>query len=337
MMKHHNHIPAGVFSAFGFLLLIVDGKTAFHGAVQGIELCIRTVIPSLFPFFILSAILTGSLSGQQLKLLAPIGKLLRIPPGSEGIFLIGILGGYPTGAQSIAIASQNGQLNLSDSRRMMGFCNNAGPAFIFGMLGPMFSSRVVPLFLWIIHILSALITGMILPGNSSNDMVSMPADKQTIHSALEKGIRTTAYVCGWIILFRVILAFLDHWFLWMFPNQFKIIISGFLELSNGCVSLAAIPNEHLRFIIASCFLGFGGICVLMQTSSVASQTGLGMYLPGKLLQTSISLILAVIVQNMLFDQTQTGIFLILPLLTLLFLIFIIFYRNTSRNPALNDV
>jgi hypothetical protein len=219
----------------------------------------------------------------------------------------------------------------------MGFCNNAGPAFIFGMLGPMFSNRAVPWFLWIIHILSALITGMILPGNSSNDIVSMSADKQTPQSALEKGIRTTAYVCGWIILFRVILAFLDHWFLWMLPNQFKIIISGFLELSNGCVSLAAIPNEHLRFIIASCFLGFGGICVLMQTSSVTSQTGLGMYLPGKLLQTSISLILAVIVQNMLFDQTQTGIFLILPLLTLLFLIFIIFYRNTSRNPALNDV
>ena len=46
------------------LALILDGRTAIDGARQGIELCLRTVIPSLFPFFVLSILLTSSLLGM---------------------------------------------------------------------------------------------------------------------------------------------------------------------------------------------------------------------------------------------------------------------------------
>ena len=40
--------------SLGMLALILDGRTAIEGARQGIGLCLRTVIPSLFPFFVLS-------------------------------------------------------------------------------------------------------------------------------------------------------------------------------------------------------------------------------------------------------------------------------------------
>ena len=39
-------------AALGMLVLILDSKTALAGAREGIDLCIRTVIPSLFPFFL---------------------------------------------------------------------------------------------------------------------------------------------------------------------------------------------------------------------------------------------------------------------------------------------
>ena len=45
----------GIAASMGMLVLILDGKTALEGARQGIELCLRTVVPSLFPFFLLFA------------------------------------------------------------------------------------------------------------------------------------------------------------------------------------------------------------------------------------------------------------------------------------------
>ena len=47
-----------VFSSAGMLVLILDGKAALLGAQAGVELCLNTVIPSLFPFFVLSVLLT---------------------------------------------------------------------------------------------------------------------------------------------------------------------------------------------------------------------------------------------------------------------------------------
>ena len=44
---------SGMFLALGLLILILDGKTAYNGAVDGIELCLKTVIPALFPFFVI--------------------------------------------------------------------------------------------------------------------------------------------------------------------------------------------------------------------------------------------------------------------------------------------
>ena len=58
-------------SASGILLLILDGKTAISGASEGLQLCIRSVIPSLFPFFVLSNLLTGTLLGQDISVFRP--------------------------------------------------------------------------------------------------------------------------------------------------------------------------------------------------------------------------------------------------------------------------
>jgi hypothetical protein len=41
-------------SAAGMMLLILDSRTSAAAAAEALEICIRTVIPGLFPFFLLS-------------------------------------------------------------------------------------------------------------------------------------------------------------------------------------------------------------------------------------------------------------------------------------------
>ena len=297
-------IWTGSLSALGLLLLILDAKTALYGASEGLTLCLRSVIPSLFPFFILSILLTDSLTGLRFSVLRPVGRLCGIPEGGESLLAVGLLGGYPVGAQSVAQAYRAGQLNKQDAGRMLGFCSNAGPAFLFGIVAAKFSQHWIPWALWAIHIFSALLVGSLLP-NKSERAVHLPTQKQSsLSDALRRSISVMAGVCGWVVLFRVILAFLDRWCMWLLPDSAQVALTGLLELANGCCELDGIENTGLRFLICSAILGFGGLCVTMQTVSVTEGLALGWYLPGKLLQGLISVLLAALLQAMVFPQAE---------------------------------
>lgn len=285
----------GAFS--GMLLLILDAKTALQGAQTGIDLCLRTVIPSLFPFFVLSTLLTYSFSGISSPILRPLGKICGIPEGAEPILLSGFLGGYPVGAQCIANAYRCGQLSRADAQRMLAFCNNVGPAFLFGMVASVFPHPSYAWLLWGIHIGSALLTAYVLPHSISEKMNGHIHSEIKLNQAIKLSLTAMANVCGWVILFRVIIGFLQRWILWIFPEETQSIIYGILELSNGCVSLPAISNVCLRFLVASGILAFGGLCVTMQTSSVTAGLSLRWYYLGKVLQTVFSLSLAFAVSH----------------------------------------
>ncbi len=275
----------------GMLALILDSRTALQGASQGISLCIGVVIPSLFPFFFFSIWLTEALAGKQLPMLAPIGRFLAIPQGAEGILIPSILGGYPAGAQAIAQYARQGRIDKRTAGRLLAFCNNAGPSFLFGMTARQFSDAWTPWLLWAVHLLSAAITARLLPAVPT-DRVVYPDEHRENRRAMESALRSMALVCGWVILFRVLLAFGDRLLFWMFPEAFRPVIQGMLELTNGICELGWISQEPHRFLACSGLLALGGLCVTMQTFSVIGGLPREPYLKGKLLQCVFSLLLS---------------------------------------------
>lgn len=311
-MKHTGRLGAAG-AALGMLLLILDSRTALEGAHEGLELCLRTVIPVLFPFFVLSGLLTGSAGIGQVNWLRPLGSLTGIPHGAESILLAGFLGGYPIGAKCIAEARHQDKLSKQDAARMMAFCNNPGPSFLFGIAGSMFSESWAGWALWGIMILSSLAVGIILPGKATTRIraIRRPQIKPT--AAVNSAVSAIAGVCGWVLLFRVVLAFLNRWILWILPPEATIAITGLLELTNGCCSLNAVQDPGTRFVICAGMLAFGGLCVGMQTASVAEGVKLSWYLPGKLLQTALAVTLALAVRWILSPQPGQNLYtVILP-------------------------
>lgn len=289
-------LRTGIPAAIGLLILILDTKTALIGASRGLEQCLRTVIPSLLPFFVLSILLTSVMVGENIHFLRPLGKLLGVNRGTESLVLVGMLGGYPAGAQCVAQAYRDGSVSKKNAQRMVAFCNLAGPAFIFGIISGKFDSRYAPWALWGIHILSAFFVAVLLPGRSNNAAVLRHGKPLTLSDALQRSLRIMASVCGWIILFRIILTFLELWLLWLLPVPMQVAITGILELSNGCCDLGRISNEGLRFILCSGMLAFGGICVCMQTASVTEGLSLKEYYIGKALQVLFSVLFASVIQ-----------------------------------------
>lgn len=279
-------------SAFSILAIILDPGTAISGASEAVELCIKTVIPSLFPLMVLSMLLCSSLTGAQTKPLIWLGKLCKIPAGSECLLIPAFLGGYPVGAQAVSQAYCDGMLSKSSALRLLAFCSNAGPSFIFGMIAAQFDDPGAVWALWIIHMASALAVGMLLPLADSEKITLHPTESVTLPAAVKRSIQVMAEICGWIVLFRVLIRFLESWVLRLVSIETATVIIGILELSNGCIQLRQIADPGIRFIAASCLLSFGGLCVLMQTSAVTKKLGINSYFKGKLLQSACSMVLS---------------------------------------------
>ena len=283
---------AGIAASLGMLILILDGKTAVMGARDGLELCLRTVIPSLFPFFVLSNLLTTAFTGQRLSLFQPVATLCGVPRGGESLLITGFLGGYPVGAQAVTGVYRAGQISKAEAERLLAFCNNAGPAFLFGMSAALFPQRRAAVLLWGIHILSAVFTAVLLPAEESPALTLSGGKRANLTDAMQNSVRVMAYVCGWVILFRILIEFLERWVLWLLPVSAQVGITGLLELTNGCCALAAVASEPLRFVMCSTMLAAGGLCVTMQTLSVTEGLSVRFYFLGKGMQILFSLLLS---------------------------------------------
>lgn len=324
-----------ICAAFAMLILIIDCKTALQGAKEGISICIESVIPALLPMLIISVYLNSRLSDLNLGFLAPIAKPVGIPRGYEGILLISFLGGYPVGAQAISQSYKHREIDKHTAQHLLTFCNNAGPSFIFGVTSALFEQKAYIWGLWIIHILSAYITGLILSGPTIAEYKKTTTP--TMHSAIsacKNAVPILSTICVWVIFFRVIIFFLDQWILWIFPDWVRILIIGSLELTNGCLKLPHIESLTIRFLLCSILLAFGGLCVLMQTISVISPLKSRTYILGKILQASISILLIIVIQllSKSFGFTPSNLFL---LFVSSFVIIVVcsIYKKTVAKPG----
>ena len=260
-------VLAPVFWGGWMLVLILDSRTALAGAAEGVALCLRTLVPGLFPFFVLSTMLTASL-----------------PRG--GLLAAGILGGYPVGARNVALAWRDGRLTQEEAERMAVLCNCAGPSFIFGAAG-----NLHPFRLWAVYLFSVAALWLAMPKCTPAPIMMKP---QSLPDAVFSAVKALAGVCGWVILARTLLAVLDRWVLWMLPDWGQALAGGILELTNGILSL---DNQEYAFVLAAGMLGFGGLCVMMQTASVTRGLSLRYYFPGKLFQSCVCMTAAALVQR----------------------------------------
>lgn len=345
-MKKGNSGPLAMVVMIAAIVLICNAPDAAAGIKEGLALCMQVVVPALFPFIFLSILLNSALIGRKIPFLQPLCRLCGIPDGCEGLLLIGMIGGYPVGAQNIHLAYQCGTLHRNTANRLLGFFNNAGPAFIFGMLSPLFTNPGAPWLLWLLHMGCALVVGFLLPGKAHSATPRQKLPPLTVTAALEKSLKAIAMICGWVILFRAFLYMLNQWILQKLPVVLQALFTGFLELTNGCCLLSRIPNECERFIVAAVLLAQGGLCITMQTASAIGELSLESYLPGKCLQTVISLLLSLPVASILYRRpivtaSTMGLFMVCLLMLSLFLYFLrpkkvvafrnkMVYNNTKR-------
>ena len=287
-------LPVLAVLAIGVLLLYRP-DSASNAVQNGLQLCFCTVIPSLFPFFVVvSLLLQLGLADYLQGICAPVMRpLFRMRGICVLPLLAGLLGGYPSGAKTAAELYHQGQISRQEAEMLLGFCDNCGPAFILGYVGAgVLRNQRAGVWLFGIHILSALLTGAVLcrvqkdrgPGMLRNNLPVKPVTfPQALTGSVSGALTSTLNICAFVVLFRVLAALL--------PAQIPGAALGGLEMVTG---IAALEPGQAGFIAAAAIVGWGGVSVHCQAMSVTAPEGLSFrwHWAGKAMQAGFSALLA---------------------------------------------
>ena len=298
MYKKRNPISLLLLSSL-LVMVILDSKTAVTASKYSIDLCIKTVLPSILPFLFLGGAIAAEISGIQILFLEHI---LHIPKGTAAYFIIGHLCGYPVGAKLIQDAVDRNEIDRSAAARMVALCNNASPAFIIGIISSLFSDVWLAIIIWLIQILSSLLLGMLLPKAPERTLQQSTHQMQSLTKIMTDCIKGAATICGWIVIMGILLAFINKPILNKLSPLGSTILSGAIELTSGLLRMQGIRSEPLRFAVSSVLLSLGGICVILQTKSVAHSVSIKAYLFARMMHAIISCTITTIVALLIFPQ-----------------------------------
>ena len=265
--------------ALGGVLVLFLAEAGFvrAAAAEALSLCARSVIPALFPFLVVSSLLLSLGLGELLSpLLAGLMEpLFRVDGVGSSALLLGLVGGYPIGAKTAADLYRGGRLSRPEAERLLAFCNNSNPVFLISVLGGgVFGSVRAGVWLWLIHLLSALLTGLLFRnhggtarrqagGTAAFQAVSLPA---AFVAAVRESLSGMLSVCAFVTFFYVLARPLASLGGWLGP-----VLVGLTEL----FSLTPLLRpDRFGFILASAMAGWGGLSVLCQTAAVLEGSGL---------------------------------------------------------------
>lgn len=283
-----------IFFATVFLLLlticlIINPKKYINSCYRGLEIWATSVLPSLFPFFVITKLLSELKSLDKFfnKFSGLNYKLFKAPSHSGYIFGMSIISGYPVGAKLICDFYEKGLIDSDDANKLVTFCSTSGPLFIIGTVGSiMFQSAKIGYILYFSHILSAILNGIVFrnkfakKSNQTQNPTLQKDYQNIISTSMTSSISSIMVVGGFVAMFYMIIDILIDCKI-LFPisqfintilsplgleNTGNVIASGLVEVTRGCKDLALLSIKPIySVVIASGLIAFGGLSIHAQS------------------------------------------------------------------------
>jgi len=321
-------------------IMAVYPSVCVQGAKKGLILSLFKVFPSVFPFMVLSRYITlsglisvkGRFADKLTKVLFGLPKEALLP------FIMGSVSGYPTGAAVLCDMVDKKILTSDQGEHLLPFCNNCSPLFVIGTVGSVIiGSTSVGYILFLIHTTSAIITGMILKSRAPyskcrSEAYVIPQTQNPFTTAVSLSVTSMLNICGYITLFSVISQVI------LFVNEDFSLFCGLLEITSGITNIITINiPSSLKLAVISGFLGFSGLCVLLQTSDFTSVRNMSVrkYFYGKIIMGTISFLIALAFftsyeSTAVFNpchQNSHQVFTVFGIILTLLTVFILFIKN----------
>lgn len=259
-----------LFSVITCGLVLLFPKCSANGVSKGIEFCLNVLVPSLFPFMVLSSFIITS--GVYRIFSKPLGVVTRIlfklPAECGSAVLLSLIGGYPVGARSIGSLYQNGVINNKQAEKIAYFCVCSGPGFLITFVGStLYSNIKIGIILLISSVISVIICGIITRftiktniQTENNSIIENTRNNNYSASLIKSvtdGTKAIVDMCSMVVVFNVLISFTD---LLINNENIKNLSYILFEVTTACNNLSG----NTSVTVVAFAIGFGGLCVHFQ-------------------------------------------------------------------------
>lgn len=267
--------------------------------INAVNLFLNKVFVSLFPMFIINDILIGvGLPYYFYKTFNPLFKKIFHTSGIAAyVFIMSLISGTPSQAYILKNLVETNKINESEASHYLYFTYFSNPLFLTLILTTMFSISITMKII-LIHYASNIIIGLLVRGKAPKireiKIDNTPAINMgsVLIKSISKSINTLLMILGTIVFYMVLSYLVINIF--QVTGAFKVLLSGFLEITNGLNNLSfIIVSVKLKEIIAILIISFGGISIHTQIKAILEDTNINYacFLKGRIMQALISGIL----------------------------------------------
>ncbi len=285
-----------------FTVLICNSADAISYMREGLALCSRVVIPSLFPFMVLSGLFVELGCSDILAsfLARPMHFLFGISGEGAAAPLMGALCGFPIGASTAHKLYRNGRISREEMSYLLAFSNIPGSAFLISAVGSaLWANSRFGLALYIIQIASAVLIGIFM-------RIFFPLPKKAIgcergekpsfgvrsfSNVISEASSSMIGVCALVLFFASFVGALFSLLEGFHPGPaVSSFIYGFFEMSGAVGMAAEIENRALGMVITALICGWSGLSIHFQIISICIEDEISFvpYFAAKAAQALIS-------------------------------------------------
>lgn len=318
MNTNFRHLISLSCILFLFSMLLIFPDICLSGVNTGIHLCLTALMPSIFPFVLISNII------MQLGVVQTIGRLLypimhfffhTSLYGGYAVFM-GFFCGYPMGAKVTNDLLEQHLISEQEANRIICFSNNTSPGYIQNYLLITLLGLTQQKILFILLYYIPIVVFGILSGrtaNHKNNTSEAPAFNKsldtpgqpntfsikTLDTCILESFKTMIKLCGYLIIFSILSAFIYQKLPICLP--FKYFLAALCEITTGSYYISesaySLPIKTICCIAAT---SFGGFSTLMQTRSVCTNKNISLkkYISARLLLSVCTILLFLIALNL---------------------------------------
>ena len=201
---------------------------------------------------------------------------------------ISALGGFPTGAATIAYLKRTNQISKSEANGLLSICHSPSPLFVLGFVGHdlLNNTRFSWQYLILYHTVSLFILVIVLflssiQSSPGNQIIQPSKNENPFISSIKDSIPTVLVVGSTIIFFTTIYTVVMYTIHTIFPNIHKnllLLTAASLEMTNGLqISQKIFSNEpHLLPLLMATFLSSQSLSIHMQVAVIAKSENISL-------------------------------------------------------------
>lgn len=274
---------------------------------DGLCMWAECVLPSLFPFMIISLLLIRlGAARAAAKPFAGLTQKLKLPPAALPLFIMSVCSGYPAGSRILCEYRDNGFIDDADVKKLAPLCSTCGPLFALGTVGAKaFGGGYSGVKLFSACLISVVSTSVLY------SMFSKPTDNfkplnqraktdgnalySVFYGAINASLVAGGFICFFYTLSKVFTDFnifkpLEMLLSLIFGDgAARGVSTGLCEATGGCFLLAE-AGGFFALPLAGFLVTFGGASILLQQLCYLTKcrVGAGYFISFKLVQGVIT-------------------------------------------------